>query len=172
MTLRAQSLYTHTPKIIPKFVYTKCMYFLGWFEFWGIPKPLMNYTSKKIPAMRVCTDPQKLDRKNLTFGVSTKAFLLYKEYQIVWGFYLSLYFFTILFVILLLCSWNIYSEYVILEGIILFSVYDIRASRFDCCTVFINCKGVGLSFVAISFVTWNGKGNFISTLVYSTVFAI
>ena len=30
-----------------------------------------------------CTDPQKLDRKNLTFGVSTKAFLLYKEYQIV-----------------------------------------------------------------------------------------
>ena len=116
--------------------------------------------------------PQKLDRKNLTFGVSTKAFLLYKEYQIVWGFYLSLYFFTILFVILLLCSWNIYSEYIILEGIILFSVYDIRASQFDCCTIFINCKGVGLSFVAISFVTWNGKGNFISTLVYSTVFAI
>ena len=97
--------------------------------------------------MRVCTDPQKLDRKNLTFGVSTKAFLLYKEYQIVWGFYLSLYFFTILFVILLLCSWNIYSEYVILEGIILFSVYDIRASQFDCCTIFINCKDVGLSFV-------------------------
>jgi len=29
------------------------------------------------------TDPKKLDRKNLTFGVSTKAFLLYKEYQIV-----------------------------------------------------------------------------------------
>ena len=116
--------------------------------------------------------PQKVRQKNLTFEVSTKAFLLYKEYQIVWGFYLSLYFFTILFVILLLCSSHIYSEYVILDGIILFSASDISASQFDCCTVFIICKVVGLSFVAISFVTWNGKGNFISTLVYSTAFAI